>query len=124
MPRAVRVVAIYMISDATGRRALRRRGLPSTGRGRRLTAVRSLLDGTNVNRDSGVVAYASGVAFTAGADVGLQVVSSGWTPTTANITLWMTVRFEPFLNWPVAALGLRLRCMKAATFTGSMTSLK
>ncbi len=96
MPRAGRVVAIYMISDDNRTAGTAVARVTINGAGTAFDSGSVQLDGTNVNRDSAMVAYSSGVAFAAGNDVGLQVVSSGWTPTTANITLWMTVRFEPF----------------------------
>jgi hypothetical protein len=96
MPRVGRVVAIYMVSDANRTAGTATARVVINGAGTAFDGGSVVLDGTNVNRDSGVVAYSSGVSFVAGNDVALEVVTSGWTPTTANITLWMTVRFEPF----------------------------
>lgn len=96
MPRAGRVIAIYMISDDNRTAGTATAQVSLNGAGTAFNGGAVQLNGTDVNRDSGIVAYSSGVAFTAGQDVGLQVVTSGWTPTTANVTLWMTVRFEAF----------------------------
>jgi hypothetical protein len=55
-----------------------------------------VLNATDVARNSGLVAYASGVAFTAGQLIGCEVVTSGWTPTTANLSWFVIVQFEAF----------------------------
>jgi len=52
------------------------------------------LNATDVNRSSAIVSYANGVAFAANTDVGLEVVTSSWSPTTANIVAFMMVQFE------------------------------
>jgi len=46
--------------------------------------------------DSSFVSYTNGVAFAAGDSIGADVVTSGWTPITANVNVYVVVMFEPF----------------------------
>lgn len=55
-----------------------------------------VLDGTNTLSDSSFVAVSSGVAVVAGDTVGANVTTSGWTPTTANVSVWLVLRITAF----------------------------
>ena len=96
MPRAGRVVGLYMVADdnRTAGTATARVNINTVGTAFDGGSVQ--INGTNVNRASGLVAYSSGVSFNAGNDVGPELVTSGFTPTTTNVTMWMTVKFEAF----------------------------
>jgi hypothetical protein len=50
-----------------------------------------VLDGTNTTRDS--VFDETGLAFSAGDEIGLNLTTSGWTPTTAHATAWLLCSF-------------------------------
>ncbi len=53
------------------------------------------IDGTNTVTDSHFVAAASGLAFSAGDPIGVAVVTSSWSPTTANILAQLYLRLTP-----------------------------
>jgi hypothetical protein len=95
MKTAGRVIGAWITSDdnrVTGTATVRVR---VNGTGTDFASGAVQLNATDVNRSSAIVAYASGVAFAANTDVGLEVVSSSWSPTTANIVAFMMVQFEP-----------------------------
>lgn len=96
MPRSGRVVGVWMTSDAlrTAGTATARVRVAGTGTAFASGAVQ--LNASALNIAGSVVAYSSGVAFTAGQAVGLEVVSASWGPTTANLALFFTVQFEAF----------------------------
>jgi hypothetical protein len=50
-----------------------------------------VLDGTNTTRDSAF--DETGVSFVAGDEIGLNLTSSSWTPTTANAIAWLVCGF-------------------------------
>ncbi len=52
------------------------------------------LDATNTTSDSSFVAWGSGVSFNAGDTLGAEVTTSGWTPTTANFSIWLVVMLK------------------------------
>jgi hypothetical protein len=96
MPRAGRIVGLVVTSDddrTAGTATVRAR---VDGVGAAFDGGSVVLNATDVARSSGLVAYASGVAFTAGQLIGCEVVTSGWTPTTANLSLFVIVQFEAF----------------------------
>jgi hypothetical protein len=95
-PRAGRVVGIALIANAartagTATARVRINGTPTD-----FAANAVQLNGTSTQRSSGLVAYSSGVAFSAGDTLGIEVVTSSWTPTTADFVGWLTVQCEPF----------------------------
>lgn len=52
------------------------------------------LDGTNTTKDASFVAPGSGVSFSATDAIGVDLQTSGWTPTTADFTMWLVVRLR------------------------------
>ncbi len=95
MGSAGRVIGAWITSDdsrVTGTATVRVR---RNGTATDFASGAVQLNATNVNRNSAIVPYASGVAFTAGSDVGLEIVTSSWSPTTANIVAFMMVQFDP-----------------------------
>jgi hypothetical protein len=54
------------------------------------------LNASNVSRNQRLVSWSSGLTFNAGTRLGMEVVTSGWTPTNANITGFLIVKYEPF----------------------------
>lgn len=55
-----------------------------------------VLDGTTTLSKSDFVHASAGVAFSANNTLGIQVVTSGWTPTTANIVAGLWVQLTPY----------------------------
>jgi len=95
MPRAGRVVGMWITSEgarATGT-ATAQLIINATPTSFNSGAVK--LDGTNTNKHGGLVSWANGVPFVAGDVIRPQVVSSSWSPTTANINVHFLVRYEP-----------------------------
>lgn len=54
-----------------------------------------VLNATNTLQNAQIVGKGRGVPFNAGDSVGASVTTSGWTPTTANIAVWVVCRLEP-----------------------------
>ena len=55
-----------------------------------------VLDGTRTTQDATIVAGSSGIQITSGADtIGVNIVTSGWTPTTANVQVQLLVIWDP-----------------------------
>ena len=55
-----------------------------------------VLDGTRTTQDCSIVVPSSGIAVTSGSDtIGVEVVTSGWTPTTADVTVELLVMYSP-----------------------------
>jgi hypothetical protein len=55
-----------------------------------------VLDGTNTTSASSFVNFASGVPFAAGDTIGCELVTSGWTPTSADVVIWLVVQLRVF----------------------------
>ena len=54
-----------------------------------------VLDGTRTTQDASIVAPSSGIAVTSGSDtIGVRVVTSGWTPITANIFVTLMIIYD------------------------------
>jgi len=94
--RAGRVVGMMIVSDdartagtATAQVRIEGTGTAFDGGSVQLGAVRT-------TTDSSFVAYTDGVSFAANDRIGAEVVTSGWTPTTANLLVYVVVMFEPF----------------------------
>jgi hypothetical protein len=96
MDRAGRVVGLIMTSDAARTAGTATAAVRIAGAGSTFDGGSVQLNGTTTTSDSSFVAYGSGVAFTAGQAVGAQVTTSGWTPITANVNIYVVVMFEPF----------------------------
>ena len=54
------------------------------------------LNATQTTSDSSFVSFANGVAFTAGQTIGAEVTTSGWTLTTADLSVFIVVMLTPF----------------------------
>lgn len=95
--RVGEIVGLYVVSDAArtaGTLIVR----PSVG------GVTTAFDGDAVMLDSSpstqmsqLVAPGDGIAIASGGDqLGIDIVTSGWAPTTANVSAWMVVRYTAF----------------------------
>lgn len=93
-PADGRIVGAFLNSDASrsaGSAVLR----PTVnGTGAVLGAGNPTLDATNTLRHSVLVTWANGIAFTAGQRISCELVTSGWTPITANVTALLLIRMD------------------------------
>jgi hypothetical protein len=96
MTRAGRIVGLMLLSDAARTAGTATAAVRINGVGTTFNSGAVQLNATDLTSDSSFVAYADGVAFTAGQFIGCQVTSASWTPTTANFVLYMVVTLEPF----------------------------
>jgi len=53
------------------------------------------LNGTDLLRASAVTTIADGVPFVAGDRIGIDLVTSGWAPTTTDAMAWFTIQMKP-----------------------------
>jgi len=95
IPRNGEIVGIYATTDAnrtSGTATIQAvvDGTPVTLDG----GATCVIDGTNTRRHSVHVANGDGEDVTAGQRVELQVVTSSWGPTTANLVGWVAVRLD------------------------------
>jgi hypothetical protein len=94
MERAGTVIGLIVTSDAartagTATVRVRVAGVATT-----FAADAVQLNATRTTSDSAFVDAPAGVAFTAGQTIGVAVVTSGWTPTTANLRIQMVVGMQ------------------------------
>ncbi len=67
-----------------------------SGVGTAFDAGSVVLDGTRTTQDATIVTAASGVQIASGSDtIGVQLVTSGWTPTTGNAFVSLLVIWDP-----------------------------
>lgn len=98
MGRAGRVVGVRMVSNeacTTGNLTAKLRingvSTPFNTDGVQINAAAG-----NTLADSDIVDLLAGPAFAAGDLLGMEVVTSSFAPTTADVTLWATVVYDPF----------------------------
>lgn len=95
MPTAGKVLGGFIQSDA-GRTAGTAQLRPTiSGVGTSFTGGNPTLDATNTARHSVAVTWANGVSFNAGQRVGCELITSGWTPITANVTALLVIGLNP-----------------------------
>jgi hypothetical protein len=94
--RAGRVVGLVLQANDTRTSGTATARVRVAGSGTDFAGGSVQLNGTTLQRTSGMVAYSSGVTFNAGNGLGIEVVTSGWGPTTADFVGWLTVKYEPF----------------------------
>lgn len=95
-PLAGRVIGISLLSNAARTAGTATARVLINGSSTAFDGGSVQLNATNLTRDSSLVAYSSGLTFTAGNRLGVEIVTSGWTPTTADMTAWLTVKYEAF----------------------------
>jgi len=96
MDRAGRVVGLIMNSDAARTAGTATARVRIAGVGTTFNGGAVQLSVAPPQSDSSFVSYTNGVAFAAGDSIGADVVTSGWTPITANVNVYVVVMFEPF----------------------------
>jgi hypothetical protein len=90
------VVGAFLVSDAARTNGSAILSVLVNGASQAFNGGAVQLNGTDTTADSGFIYPDGGVAFSAGDDLGVQVTTSGWTPTTANVTAWLLVQLTPF----------------------------
>lgn len=95
MPAAGRVVGLALSSDADRTAGAATAYVKVNGAaGASINGSAVSLDGTNVSFDSVLVPHDSGLAAAASDTLQIEVDTSGWTPTTANLLAWLTVSLD------------------------------
>lgn len=94
MQTAGRIVGLILTSDVPRTAGTATARVRIAGSGAAFNAGSVVLDATNTLSDSDFVAWSSGNAFTAGQLIGAEVTTSGWTPTTANLCIWLVVAMQ------------------------------
>ena len=94
MQTAGRIVGLILTSDVPRTAGTATARVRINGSGAAFNAGSVVLDATNTLSDSDFVPWASGNAFTAGQTIGADVVSSSWTPTTANLRIMLVVAMQ------------------------------
>jgi hypothetical protein len=97
MDRAGRIIGVLITADAarTAGTATVRVRVNGTGAAFNAGAC-ALTAAPNTVSDSSFVSFANGVSFAATDRIGMEVTTSGWTPTTADIQTLMVVQLDPF----------------------------
>ena len=95
MPLAGRVIGAFITSDAARSAGTATLRPTISGTGQNISGGNPVLDATNTTRHGVAVKWANGVSFNAGQRVGCELVSSGWTPITANVTAFLVVAMNP-----------------------------
>lgn len=95
-PRAGRAVGLMLVANAARTAGTATARVRIAGSGTTFDGGSVQLNATNTQQASSLVAYSSGLTFNAGNTLGIDVVTSGWTPTTADFVGWLTVKYEPF----------------------------
>jgi hypothetical protein len=91
-----RVVGLVIVSDAARLTGTATARVRLAGSGTTFNGGAVVLDGTFTTSNSSLVAHTSGGSFGNGDTIGMDIVTSSWTPTTANLTGWLIVSLDPF----------------------------
>jgi hypothetical protein len=94
--RAGRIVGARLITDEDRTAGTATARVRIGGTGTAFDGGNVQLNASNVSRNQRLVPWASGVTFNAGQRLGMEVVTSGWTPTTANLTGFLIVKYDAF----------------------------
>jgi hypothetical protein len=89
-----RVVGLYLVSDAARTAGTATARVRIAGTGTTFSGGSVQLNGTDTTSDSDFVLHTSGLAVSVGQTVGCDVVTSGWTPTTADVACWVVVSYD------------------------------
>lgn len=89
-----RIVGLIVTSDAARTAGTATVRVRVAGAGTAFNGGAVVLNATTTTSNSSFVAWGSGVAFTAGQTVGVDVVTSGFTPITANLSCWLVVMLK------------------------------
>ncbi len=96
MARSGYIVGAFMTSDAARTAGTATLRVRISGADTAFDAGGCVLDATNTTSHSDIVASTLGVSFSSGQTIGVNVTTSGWTPTTADLSVWLLVQINPF----------------------------
>lgn len=96
MARSGYIVGALVTSDAARTAGTATVRVRISGADTALDAGSCALDATNTTSDSTIVASTLGVSFSSGQTIGANVTTSGWTPTTADLAVWLLIQINPF----------------------------
>lgn len=92
--RSGRVIGLTIVSDDARTSGTCNAYVRIDGVGSVFAANAVVLNGTHTTDSMKNVNYDSGLPFTAGQRLGIDLDTSGWGPTTANIIGWLTIAFD------------------------------
>lgn len=96
MARSGYVVGAFVVSDAARTAGTATVRVRVSGTDTAFDSGSVALDASNTTSDSSIVASDLGVSFSSGQTLGVNVTTSGWTPTTADLSVWLLVQISPF----------------------------
>lgn len=96
MQRAGEVVGAILLSDAMRTAGTATLVVRVDGVGQTFASGACVIDAATVTSVSAFVPPGQGVSFAAGGTLNIEVVSSGWSPITANLSAWLIVALDPF----------------------------
>lgn len=92
--QAAHVIGMFLVSDATWLTGTVTARVRVNGSGTAFNGGSVVIDSTHTTSNSDVVAAASGVAISAGQTVGVEIVTSSWTPTSADFAVWILLEYD------------------------------
>ncbi len=95
--RPCRIVGLRMTSEENRVSGTATARIRINGVGSDFAGGACQLNATDVNRSAVLVRYSLGRVVDSAADIGCEVAFSGFGPTTADLRLWVTVRYAPFV---------------------------
>jgi hypothetical protein len=104
MLAAGRVVGIIMNSNESRTSGTATARVRIAGTGTDFDGGSVVLDASSTVRDSAFVARSAGVAFAAATAIGVEVVTSGWAPTSADLSIWLVVSLDAVEDITTAAV--------------------
>lgn len=96
MARSGNIVGAFVVSDAARTAGTATVRVRISGADTAFDAGSCALDASNTTSDSTIVASDLGVSFLSGQTVGVNVTTSGWTPITADLSVWLIIQISPF----------------------------
>jgi hypothetical protein len=93
---AGRVVGLIINSDAARTAGTATARVRVAGVGTTFDGGNAVLNAIRTQTNSSFVSFGNGVAFAANDLIGADVVTSGWTPTTADVNVYVVVMLTPF----------------------------
>lgn len=96
MARSGYIVGAFVTSDAARTAGTATVRVRISGADTAFDAGSCALDASNTTSDSTIVASDLGVSFSSGQTVGVNVTTSGWTPTSADLSVWLIIQISPF----------------------------
>jgi hypothetical protein len=96
MARSGSIVGLILVLDAARITGTATGRVRVNGSGAAFDGGSVLIDDSPTITNSAFTTHAGGVAVSAGQTLGVEVTTSGWTPTTANVAAWVVYSCDPF----------------------------